>query len=96
MREELVPLQAQFEEAGQPSREAWRALGEHGLLGVSTPAELGGVGGSFLDEMILCEEMCYAFVGAPAVPLHKYEYLGEKCLQIKDKSAVELETELLC
>ena len=96
MREELVPLQAQFEEAGQPSREAWRALGEHGLLGVSTPAELGGVGGSFLDEMILCEEMCYAFVGAPAVPLHKYEYLGEKCLQIKDKSAVELESALLC
>ena len=83
MREELVPLQAQFEEAGQPSREAWRALGEHGLLGVSTPAELGGVGGSFLDEMILCEEMCYAFVGAPAVPLHKYEYLGANALKLK-------------
>ena len=70
MREELAPLQAAFEEAGQPSKEVWRSLGQHGLLGVSTPAEVGGIGGSFLDEMILCEEMCYAFVQAPAVPLH--------------------------
>ena len=62
MKEELAPLQAAFEEAGQPSKEVWRALGQQGLLGVSTPAELGGIGGSFLDEMILCEEMCYAFV----------------------------------
>jgi alkylation response protein AidB-like acyl-CoA dehydrogenase len=30
-----------------------------GLIGVSTPAEVGGVGGSFTDEMIVCEEMSY-------------------------------------
>ena len=55
MREELAPLQAQFEEAGQPSRSAWLSLGSQGLLGVNTPAEVGGVGGSFIDEMIVCE-----------------------------------------
>ena len=30
-----------------------------GLIGVSTPAEVGGVGGTFIDEMIVCEEMSY-------------------------------------
>ena len=28
MREELVPQQKAFEEAGQPTREVWRALGK--------------------------------------------------------------------
>jgi alkylation response protein AidB-like acyl-CoA dehydrogenase len=30
-----------------------------GLLGVNIPAEQGGVGGSFLDEMIVTEELGY-------------------------------------
>ena len=30
-----------------------------GLIGVSTPAEVGGIGGTFIDEMIVCEEMSY-------------------------------------
>ena len=70
MREQLAPLQASFEAEGQPSRECWKSLGTHGLLGVSTPAEVGGVGGSFTDEMIVCEEMSYAFCGSPAIALH--------------------------
>ena len=55
MREELAPQQTKFEEDGQPSREAWLSLGSQGLLGVNTPAEVGGVGGSFIDEMNVCE-----------------------------------------
>merc|ERR1719411_263242 len=70
MREELAPLQTQFEEAGQPTRAAWLSLGSQGLLGVNTPAEVGGVGGSFIDEMIVCEEMSYALCASPAVALH--------------------------
>merc|ERR1719347_386745 len=70
MREELAPQQTKFEEAGQPSREAWLSLGSQGLLGVNTPAEVGGVGGSFIDEMIVCEEMSYALCASPAVGLH--------------------------
>ena len=70
MREELAPLQTKFEEDGQPTREAWLSLGSQGLLGVNTPAEVGGVGGSFIDEMIVCEEMSYALCASPAVALH--------------------------
>jgi len=70
MREVLAPQQAQFEKDGQPSREAWLAMGEQGLLGISTPAEVGGIGGTFIDEMIACEEMSYAFVASPAMALH--------------------------
>jgi alkylation response protein AidB-like acyl-CoA dehydrogenase len=44
MRDVLAPQQAKFEEIGQPSREAWLAMGEQGLLGISTPAEVGGIG----------------------------------------------------
>merc|ERR1739838_486862 len=70
MRDVLAPQQEQFEEMGQPTRESWLAMGEQGLLGVSTPAEVGGVGGSFIGEMIVCEEMSYAFVASPAMALH--------------------------
>ena len=70
MRDVLAPQQAKFEEMGQPSREAWLAMGEQGLLGISTPAEVGGIGGTFIDEMIACEEMSYAFVASPAMALH--------------------------
>ena len=37
-----------------------KAMGDLGLLGVSTPAEIGGIGGTFKDESIVCEEMTYA------------------------------------
>ena len=59
MRDRLAPLQAGFEEAGEPSREIWREMGEQGMLGVSTPAEVGGIGGTFVDEMIV-QVMGYA------------------------------------
>merc|ERR1711915_890602 len=70
MRDVLAPQQDEFEKNGQPSREAWRAMGEQGLIGISTPAEVGGIGGTFIDEMIACEEMSYAFVMSPAMALH--------------------------
>merc|ERR1711970_791384 len=70
MRDELAPQQEKFEEMGQPTREAWLAMGKQGLLGVSTPAEVGGIGGSFIDEMIVCEEMSYGFIASPAMGLH--------------------------
>jgi len=70
MRDELAPQQDSFEEAGQPSREAWEALGSQGLLGVNIPAEVGGIGGSFIDEMIVAEEMSYNGCSAPAMALH--------------------------
>merc|ERR1711942_346766 len=34
----FTPEQAKFEEMGEPTREAWLAMGEQGLLGISTPS----------------------------------------------------------
>jgi long-chain-acyl-CoA dehydrogenase len=70
MRERLAPLQNSFENEGQPSREIWKEMGAQGLLGVSTPAEVGGVGGTFLDEAIVAEEMSYAMCASPAMAVH--------------------------
>ena len=46
MRDELAPRQIEFEKEGKPSKEIWKKLGQQGLLGVSIPAEFGGLGGS--------------------------------------------------
>merc|ERR1712128_17994 len=70
MRERLTPQQVPFEEAGQPSKEIWREMGAQGLLGVSTPAEVGGIGASFLEEAIVAEEMSYANCASPAMAVH--------------------------
>jgi acyl-CoA dehydrogenase len=40
----------------RPPREAYEALGQHGWLGLSLPAEYGGGGGSEIDLAILLEE----------------------------------------
>merc|ERR1719348_2667328 len=70
MRERLAPQQVPFEEDGQPSKEIWREMGAQGLLGVSTPAEVGGIGASFLEEAIVAEEMSYSGCSSPAMALH--------------------------
>merc|ERR1712002_212862 len=70
MRERLATQQVAFEEEGQPSKEIWREMGAQGLLGVSTPAEVGGIGASFLEEAIVAEEMSYANCASPAMAVH--------------------------
>jgi len=70
MRERLAPLQNSFEENGQPTKEIWTEMGEQGLLGVSIPAEVGGIGASFLEEAIVAEEMSYANCASPAMAVH--------------------------
>merc|ERR1719282_1278629 len=70
MRERLAPLQASFEENGQPTKEIWLEMGNQGMLGVSIPAEVGGIGASFLEEAIVAEEMSYANCASPAMAVH--------------------------
>jgi long-chain-acyl-CoA dehydrogenase len=70
MKEKLYPVQADFEKTGEPTREIWTAMGDLGLLGVSISAEVGGIGGTFKDEAIVCEEMSYAFCQSPALAVH--------------------------
>jgi len=70
MKERLAPLQNSFEENGQPSKEIWKEMGDQGMLGVSIPAEVGGIGASFLEEAIVAEEMSYANCASPAMAVH--------------------------
>lgn len=70
MKERLEPQQVAFEEAGQPNREIWLELGAQGLLGVSIPAEVGGIGATFIEEAIVAEEMSYNHCQSPAMAVH--------------------------
>ena len=53
--------------AGEPPTELWRALADHGFLGVNIPAEHGG-GGLGLLELAMVEEEVSA-AGCPLLPL---------------------------
>merc|ERR1719369_1197659 len=87
MKDKLYPLQVEFEKTGEPTREIWEAMGDLGLLGVSIPDEVGGVGGTFKDEAIVCEEMSYALCSSPALAVHStivmpyLEHYGTKAQQ---------------
>ena len=70
LNDEIRPKQEEFEKNGEPSREAWKSIGSQGLLGINIPSEIGGIGGTILDEMIVMEELAYSFCTSPAVPLH--------------------------
>ena len=48
----------------------WRKAGEAGLLGLSTSAEYGGVGGTFVHETIFMEEVSRVGLDAWGAPLH--------------------------
>ena len=42
--------------------EFWKEVGAQGLIGIQTPAEVGGHGGDFLTHMVTVEEQAYAGV----------------------------------
>ncbi|XP_076849825.1 long-chain specific acyl-CoA dehydrogenase, mitochondrial isoform X2 [Brachyhypopomus gauderio] len=68
--EEVVPYHAEWEKAGEVSREVWEKAGSQGLLGVYTPAEHGGVGGDLLSAAIVWEEQMYSNCSGPGFCLH--------------------------
>ncbi|XP_062860455.1 long-chain specific acyl-CoA dehydrogenase, mitochondrial [Trichomycterus rosablanca] len=69
-REEVVPHHAEWEKAGEVSREVWEKAGSHGLLGIYTPVEHGGVGGDLLSAAIVWEEQMYSNCSGPGFSLH--------------------------
>ncbi|NP_957475.1 long-chain specific acyl-CoA dehydrogenase, mitochondrial [Danio rerio] len=69
-QEEVAPYHAQWEKAGEVSREVWEKAGEHGLLGVYTPEEHGGIGGDLLSAAIVWEEQMYSNCSGPGFSLH--------------------------
>ena len=52
---------ARCDESGQPPREAFQALADHGWLGLIAPEEYGGVNGSPTDLAVLLEETGHHF-----------------------------------
>jgi alkylation response protein AidB-like acyl-CoA dehydrogenase len=46
-------------------RTSWRAMCELGWIGLSVPEELGGAGGSFVDEAVLVEEQARVLYAGP-------------------------------
>ncbi|XP_016132164.1 long-chain specific acyl-CoA dehydrogenase, mitochondrial-like [Sinocyclocheilus grahami] len=69
-QEEVVPYHTQWEKAGEVSREVWKKAGEHGLLGIYTPEEHGGIGGDLLSAAIVWEEQMYCNCSGPGFSLH--------------------------
>jgi acyl-CoA dehydrogenase len=67
-----APLQKldQWREDGVVERAIWRKAGIAGLLGLSTSADYGGVGGDFRHETILMEEMSRRGLEAWGATLH--------------------------
>ncbi len=58
-REELYPLCARMDNEDWFPEEAFRALGEQGLLGVTVPIEYGGAGLDVLAQCFICEAVSY-------------------------------------
>jgi isovaleryl-CoA dehydrogenase len=58
-REELHPLCARMDNEDWFPEEAFRALGEQGLLGVTVPTEYGGAGLDVLAQCFICEAVSY-------------------------------------
>lgn len=43
-------------ERGEPTTELWRALGEHGFIGINLPEAYGGGGAGLAELVVVCEE----------------------------------------
>ncbi|HJQ15728.1 MAG TPA: acyl-CoA dehydrogenase family protein [Allosphingosinicella sp.] len=61
---------AAWREAGIVPRSVWEKAGQAGLLGLSTSAEYGGVGGDFRHEMVLMREIGLRGIEGWDVALH--------------------------
>ncbi len=71
IEKELVPHQAEWEEAGVVSRDAWLAAGAQGLLGTAVEERFGGGGvDDFRFNVVFDEELVAAGISGFGVPVH--------------------------
>ncbi|AYC32754.1 acyl-CoA dehydrogenase [Pseudomonas cavernae] len=67
---ECLPLQAQWDAAGQVDRETWLKAGRNGLLCLTVPTEYGGGGGDFGHSAVLIEELYRSGVSGWSLGVH--------------------------
>ncbi|WP_274912315.1 acyl-CoA dehydrogenase family protein [Streptomyces sp. WZ-12] len=71
LAKEVTPHYEQWEKDGIVSRDAWRAAGRQGLLGLAVPEEYGGGGATdFRYSAVLAEEFTRAGTPGFAIGLH--------------------------
>lgn len=70
LEKEVVPFHEKWEEQQQVPREIWRRAGELGFLCPSQSEEYGGMGGDFLYNAIVTEEVARAGTSGLALSLH--------------------------
>ncbi|MGD0256389.1 MAG: acyl-CoA dehydrogenase family protein [Thermoplasmata archaeon] len=56
-RKEIAPVAERMDREEYFPRDVFRRLGEHGFLGVTVPAEYGGLGLSYLAQALILEEI---------------------------------------
>jgi acyl-CoA dehydrogenase len=66
LERELTPHAQQWEEEKWFPNDVFPKMAAQGLLGLKYPAELGGQGGDYLHEAVLCEEMARIGSGGTA------------------------------
>ncbi|WP_028798919.1 acyl-CoA dehydrogenase family protein [Streptomyces sp. 142MFCol3.1] len=71
LAKEVLPHYEQWEKDGIVARDAWRAAGRQGLLGLAVPEEYGGGGNTdFRYSAVLAEEFARAGASGLALGLH--------------------------
>ncbi|XP_044097449.1 long-chain specific acyl-CoA dehydrogenase, mitochondrial isoform X1 [Neovison vison] len=69
-QEEVIPYHAEWEKAGEVSRELWEKAGKQGLLGINIAERHGGVGGDLYSAAVVWEEQAYSNCTGPGFTLH--------------------------
>ncbi|XP_004674867.1 PREDICTED: long-chain specific acyl-CoA dehydrogenase, mitochondrial [Condylura cristata] len=69
-QEEVIPHHAEWEKAGEVSRELWEKAGKQGLLGVNITENHGGIGGDLYSAAVVWEEQAYSNCTGPGFSLH--------------------------
>ena len=70
VEKEIVPYHAQWEEEGIVPRELWLKAGEAGMLCCTVPEEYGGIGGDYLYDVVVFEELWRAGASGPGFLIH--------------------------
>ena len=76
LQREVVPHIDQWEEERQIPKEVWKNMGDMGFLGLSYPAEFGGLELDFFYDVIFVEEISKVFSGGFAITQAVVQYFS--------------------